>query len=314
MENRPLFTVFTPVYNRSSVLFRPYESLVKQTVRNFEWIMIDDGSTDDSWETIQSFRADFPIRTVRCPENQGKHVVWNQGVDLATGDFFVPLDSDDTCVPETLETFESLWKTIPTDQQRHYSGINVLCMNPDTYQIIGDPFPQDSFDSNNLELQYKYHLRGEKWGCIRTDILRKFRFPEQYTTFLPENYLWFQIAREYKVRCANTPLRFYYLDQENSLSKHIPKFIAQNNRLKALLFYQAWHLNTNYDWLLQSKKDLMITGGNLFRFGFHMGCSALQLAKKITNPSARLWIPFFLSAGVIRYLQDRRMRDRMVSA
>src|SRR5437762_2817315 len=101
-DNLPMiFTVFTPTYNRAGTLPRVYESLKAQTFRDFEWIIVDDGSADSTQELVQSWIGDldFPIRYFR-QQNQGKHVAVNLGVKEARGEFFLNLDSDDACVPE----------------------------------------------------------------------------------------------------------------------------------------------------------------------------------------------------------------------
>jgi glycosyltransferase involved in cell wall biosynthesis len=95
LDAAPMFTVFTPTYNRSHTLHRVYDSLHAQTYRNFEWLVIDDGSTDGTAEMIESWRrnADFPIRFFAQP-HAGKHVAHNRALDEARGRFFIVLDSD----------------------------------------------------------------------------------------------------------------------------------------------------------------------------------------------------------------------------
>ena len=95
------FTVFTPTYNRAATLARVYESLQRQTFTDFEWIIVDDGSTDETAELVQQWRSEssFPIRYIWQP-NQGKHVAFNRGVELARGELFLPHDSDDESLAE----------------------------------------------------------------------------------------------------------------------------------------------------------------------------------------------------------------------
>jgi glycosyltransferase involved in cell wall biosynthesis len=91
-----LFTVFTPSYNRARTLPRVYESLQRQTLRNFEWLVMDDGSTDDTRQLVTRWQAEsnFPIRYI-FQENQGKPAAFNHGVQEARGKLFLTLDSDD---------------------------------------------------------------------------------------------------------------------------------------------------------------------------------------------------------------------------
>lgn len=82
-----IITVFTPTYNRAHLLPRLYESLVKQTYRDFEWIIVDDGSSDNTAEVVNDWSADFPIRFF-IKENGGKHTAINLGTKLAKGELF----------------------------------------------------------------------------------------------------------------------------------------------------------------------------------------------------------------------------------
>lgn len=113
-RTRPLFTVFTPTYNRAHTLGRLYLSLKEQTLLDFEWIVVDDGSSDDTCSLVESWKSEsssFPIRYF-YQANRGKHVATNYAVREAFGFFFIILDSDDTCVPEALERFAYHWQAI----------------------------------------------------------------------------------------------------------------------------------------------------------------------------------------------------------
>jgi glycosyltransferase involved in cell wall biosynthesis len=103
------FTVFTATYNRAHTLHRVYESLKEQTYRQFEWLIVDDGSTDTTRTLVETWQqeANFLI-SYYYQENQGKHVAINRGVQEARGEYFLIIDSDDTCVPQTLERFAHL--------------------------------------------------------------------------------------------------------------------------------------------------------------------------------------------------------------
>src|SRR5438874_2378327 len=94
------FTVLTPTYNRANTLPRVYDSLRAQSFRDFEWLVLDDGSSDGTKSLIEDWQAtsDFPIRYI-YQENQGKPAAFNRGVQEASGELLLTLDSDDACVP-----------------------------------------------------------------------------------------------------------------------------------------------------------------------------------------------------------------------
>ena len=142
------FTVFTAAYNARHKLDRVYSSLCAQTFRDFEWLVIDDGSTDGSRELIESWAQDcpFPMR-YEFQENQGKHVAWNRGVTLARGELFLNLDHDDACVPQALERLKFHWDNIPNDQRAKFTAVTSLCVD-EKGSLRGTRFPRDVIDSN----------------------------------------------------------------------------------------------------------------------------------------------------------------------
>jgi FkbM family methyltransferase len=266
MGTAMLFTVFTPVFNRRETIGRVWEALRAQTWRNFEWVVVDDGSTDDVADVLDAYaaEADFPVRVHR-QENGGKHVAWNRGVEMARGELFVPADSDDAFAPEALERFRRYWLSIPEKERPGFSGVNVLCRDPETGEIVGTPFPASPMISQNLELTYRFRVRGEKWGCLRTEVLREVPFPETSVlrgSYVPESYLWYTLARQYRALCVNDPLRLYYRDCSNS----IMKTRTAGGRLRRLArnpaaryFFSRWHLRENLDYLRSDTGALLKT-------------------------------------------------------
>ena len=279
-----LFTVFTAVYNRRELIHRVWDSLRAQTVRDFEWVVVDDGSADNVVEVLEEYaaRADFPLRFERI-EHGGKHAAWNRGMQLVRGELVIPVDSDDSFAPHALERLRDLWLSIPQEERAAFSGVNVLCVDPSTGKVEGDRFPKSPLISNNLELAYVLKVAGGKWGCIRSDLLRALPFPTGpglKGSCVSENYLWYQLARKYKVLCANEPLHFYHHDAGNSvtvlnaasgLRGRLTRSVATN------YFYKSWHLNTNLDYLFRDKKDLLKTLIDIWLCGLGSGRSIRKI-------------------------------------
>src|SRR5687767_5062754 len=205
------FTVFTPTYNRAHTLERVYASLDAQSFRDFEWLIVDDGSTDDTRSLVERWRqqARFPIRYL-WQENSGKHVAFNVAVREARGELFLPFDSDDGCVPHALECFRRHWESIPGDRRARFSAVTALCKDQHG-NLVGSKFPYAVTDSNSLEIHYRFHVTGEKWGFHRTEVLRQYPFPEIRATHVPESVVWGKIALRYSTRFVNDVLRIYYI-------------------------------------------------------------------------------------------------------
>lgn len=235
MVNQTLrFTIFTPTYNRQSTLHRVYDSLCQQTYRNFEWLIVDDGSTDDTRSLVEFWQLDssFPIRYF-YQENQGKHVAYNLAALQAQGELLVCLDSDDGCVPEALERFIHCWDSLSQAEKERYSGIDCHCVAQNGHKI-GTDYPvispanasdeqpsqgklshPNALVSNYSELRLNYRVAGEKWGFQRTAVMREFLFPELRElnmSHIPESIAWIPMTQKYPVLYVNEWLRTYYHD------------------------------------------------------------------------------------------------------
>jgi glycosyltransferase involved in cell wall biosynthesis len=299
-----LFTVFTPTFNRAHTLTRVYDSLAAQTCRDFEWLIVDDGSSDDTPGLVAQWQAaaDFPIRYI-AQSNRGKHIAFNRGVGLAEGELFLTLDSDDACVPTALERLRWHWLQIPDAQRTHFSAVTGLCQDP-AGQLVGDRFPQDVCDSNTLEMKYKYRVRGEKWGFQRTDVLRRFPFPEiAGATHCPETVVWSAIAREYTTRYVNEPLRIYYpsATPEGQLTRSSPARIA-----RVAFVEHETTLNTELDWFRFAPGRFVRSAVHYVRFGLHSGRGLLEQWRHLHRWGGRLLWLAALAPGFAIYLKERR--------
>ena len=299
------FTVFTPTFNRADTLSRVYDSLSAQTFDDFEWLIIDDGSTDGTRKLVTSWQdgSTFPIRYLHQP-NAGKHLAHNWAVEEALGELFLVLDSDDACVPDALERFVFHWESIPADQRERFSAVTALCMNPDG-QLVGDRFPQDVLDSDALELIYRYRVRGEKWGVHRTDVLRRFPFPLRPRLYIPEGVVWNAIAREYQTRYVNEMLRIYFVGatgRDDQLIRRIPS----GERAAGHALQHESALNQEINWFGAIPGAFFRSAIHYTRFSFlgHQGVAAQ--GGRLTNPLARLLWALMLPLGWVSYRIDLR--------
>lgn len=216
------FTLFTPVYNRADTIHRVFNSLEKQTFKDFEFLIINDGSKDDSHEVIQELisKSNLNIRYVNNETNRHKMACIVQGVELAKGEFFLPLDSDDECVENALEIFLERYNNIPEEKLANISGVTCLCVDQNG-NLVDEKFKIDPLYSTSFENRLNELSLSEKWGFIKTDILRGIHVnPEVYSKgYIPEGILWNLIAKhKYQTMYTNDVLRIYYLDTGNRIS------------------------------------------------------------------------------------------------
>lgn len=302
------FTVFTPTYNRAHTLDRVYTSLEAQTFRDFEWLIVDDGSTDGTPALVEQWRqqARFPIRYVR-QENRGKHIAFNTGVREAHGELFLPLDSDDACVPHALARFREHWDAIPAERREQFSAVTALCKDQHG-QLVGSRFPASVVDSNSLEIHYRFHVTGEKWGFHRTDVLREFPFPDLGATYVPESVVWGRIARRYATRFVNDVLRIYYTGAPSLMFGHAPSRNAVGGRLQHLTV-----LNEQLDYLRNAPVEFFASAAHYARFSFHLGAPIGRQFKAIETAGGRLLWSLAAPTGWMLYRRDVRRGARLTA-
>ena len=249
------FTLFTPCYNGAHCIQRVFDSVIAQTYTNFEWIIINDCSTDNSDEVIKellkTLNSTIDVQYVVNERNLGKHRSWNKALDIATGDLWVCCDCDDSFAAESLEVFNERWNLVCDDDS--YCGINCLCKDPFNDKVRGIEFPTDNFTSDKLRLATLDQVPGEKWDCTRIDLLRKRTFPEVEGSYFTEVYIWWALAhRGYKLLCINKALRNYYYEP-NSL---INNPVVNLRRVKQRRLASKWYLSSEcrlYLWRYKTK-------------------------------------------------------------
>lgn len=195
-----MITVLTPTYNRAYTLSNAYDSLQKQTDYNFEWVIVDDGSTDGTEELVQGWLDEkrFHISYYKQP-NGGKHRAVNFGVKKALGEYILILDSDDTLTSDCISFFQ---KHIPEVESNEFAGLAGLRGSSRRNEAIGGQEDDGSYvDATNIE-RIKYHLGGDKAEAYKTSIMKKYPFPEfKGEKFLAEGASWDRIALDgYKIR------------------------------------------------------------------------------------------------------------------
>lgn len=196
------FTVFTPTYNRDYVLENLYKDLKCQTYKDFEWLIVDDGSTDNTRELVDRFISEEKINIRYIyKENGGKHTAINTGVNNANGELFFIVDSDDRLIEDSIETSYKQWNLF--EDKRGLCGLVGLCANTDG-TTLGTKIPEDKKICHFNDLYYKFNVKGDKTLIFLTDILKKYPFPNiKGVKFIPESIVWGEISKNYKVICIN---------------------------------------------------------------------------------------------------------------
>ena len=301
MEYKYTFTVFTPTFNRAYTLDRVFKSLKEQTFRDFEWLIVDDGSTDDTESLVESWRkeVDFPVRYF-YQKNSGHQMAFNRGVKEAFGELFLRFDSDDACLPNALECFKNHWDQIPDDVRNSFVGVSSLCQNQHG-KLIGTRFPQDVLNSDLLELKYKYKVTGEKWHLYRTDVLIDYPYPP-VGNYLPTGVFREAIAIKYKTLFINQQLLIYYVMEEGRTDQ-----ISKNWTKKQSVGFAYYHktiLNDQIKWFFHAPKEFFRSAVHYSRFSFLSGKNFFQQVRELQNFFGIFLWSLTLPIGFCVYCKD----------
>ena len=202
-------TVFTPAYNRADLLPRCFESMKRQTRKDFIWMIIDDGSKDNTREIVEQWLReplDFEIQYY-YKENGGLHTAYNEAIARIETELCVCIDSDDFMPDDAIEKILAFWETQGSDE---YAGIVGLDFDLEG-KVIGDPLPEQK-TVNLIDLHTgKYPIvNGDRTNVVRTELYRKYApmksFPGE-KNFNP-HYMHLQISQEYDFLVLNENLRF----------------------------------------------------------------------------------------------------------
>ncbi len=234
-------TVFTPTYNRGYIIEKCYTSLKRQTCKEFEWIIVDDGSTDNTEQMVTNWlkeKNEFNI-IYKKTANGGKHRAINKALDIANGRLFFIVDSDDYIVDDAIEKILKAEETIKNSKEK-YAGI-AMAKGYDDKIIVGTTFKGDYLDATTLERE-KYNINGDKAEIFYTDILKQNKFPEfEGEKFLTEAVVWNRIAEKgYKIRWFQDIIYICEYREDGLTKQGISKF---KNSPKGLLLFIKEHIS-----------------------------------------------------------------------
>ena len=305
-----MITVFTPTYNRGNLLNRLYQSLCRQNYKEFEWIIVDDGSLDDTSSIVNIIQGkhpcgDFSILYYK-KENGGKHTAVNTGVQKAHGDLFFIADSDDILPPNALQTVAEVW-----EQTKYDNSIGGICGfdgDINDGSIIGTGFPKEVhllnielsnhinigyIDATTRDVRFKLKVDGDMKEVFRTSVLREFPFPEiKGERFCPEVLVWNRIASKYKLRHINKII--YLVEyQQDGITSAITRSRMNSPIASTMTYAEMLDYNISLKWKIRSAI-------NYWRFRYCIKNKALKA------PDVKWYWRLFQIIGLLMHLKDNR--------
>ena len=252
-----MITVFTPTYNRAHTLNQLYQSLLQQDCYDFEWLVINDGSTDSTDELFNVWLQNEKTFRIRyyVVENGGKQRAINQALQLAKGEYFFIVDSDDSLLPHAISFIQNAFKSLPKDDSFiGISGIRGGLDGKPLHRIPAIDSTVGYVDANNLE-RTRHGLQADMAEAFYTEKIRKYTFPVwKGENFTPEAVIWDQMALDgYKLRWFNEVI--YLCEyQEDGLTRSSWKLLKNNPMGYAMLF----NIQLKYQTSFKAKINLCI--------------------------------------------------------
>lgn len=197
-----MLTVFTPTYNRAYRLNLCYESLLRQTNKEFKWLIIDDGSTDNTKELVENWVKEGKIEIGYIyQENQGVAKAHETALLNINTELNICIDSDDYMPDDAVENIVSFWATNGSPKYAGFIGLDKYRNG----ELVGTGFPQDLKSARFSDLYEIYGVKGDKKIVNRTDLTKKYLpFPKiQNERFPAVGYLYLLINREKEYLLCN---------------------------------------------------------------------------------------------------------------
>ena len=233
-------TILTPTYNRGENLKKLYKSLLKQKDNNFEWVIVDDGSTDNTKEIIQQFLQEAKINLKYLyKENGGKHTALNFAINKIDTDLIFIVDSDDFLTEDAIECINNIHKKYINRED--ICGYSFLRMFP-SKKINGKPIGKNEIIDDYINIRIKRNdMESDKAEVWKTKCLKEYPFPEfENEKFLGEDIVWLQLALKYKmVFCVKAIYISEYLNSGLTKNRRINNIKSPQGcfiRAKILLF------------------------------------------------------------------------------
>lgn len=271
-EYKHRFTVFTATYNRCEYLPALYEDLKNQTFKDFEWVVVNDGSSDDTDAVMSELinRRELDIVYASMTRNGGKHQAWRKGLETFGGRYVITADDDDPVLPTMLEIHSKAWEKL--EQEPAYDDfweVRTRCRK-DTGELIGPELPSPFFDSDYIEVSIKLRKGCEMQGSRKVEALREvagipsFIYEDKCSNF-SECIRWIRAAKKYKTRFIPAVTRIY--------KPNLDGLVNTGGSVRG-----AWNSFVQGGYMLLENRDLLLKY-NLGKYFFNCALVGMMAAR-----------------------------------
>ena len=311
MARPAISSVLTPTYNRAHVLHRVYDSLNRQKTRDFEWIVVDDGSTDDTPKLLAGWReeADFPITFYRYSNNRGQVPAVNEGRKLVAGAYTLKLDSDDALTDDALETIVTWRAKTGIDTMPDVCGLAFRCVD-ELGKIVGkvnngkNTLPQNIMIMSTRFARYEHGIDFDLAIAYKTSVYPDLAYGElNNCENLPPSIGLNRVPDHMKMIYVDRSIRIYYRhDNVPRLSDTPSRQVKwpRGNYIRALSV-----VNDDIGYFWKSPKRFLNSARKITRLGLHIRRSLRLQYRDLANWRSRLLWTTGIVGGCMGYLGDR---------
>lgn len=296
MQNKILFTVFTPTHNRAHLLSGLYNSLLRQTYKNFKWMLVDDGSSDNTRDVVEGFQKEGKIQIeYYFIENGFLHKAQKLSAQIVDTPYIIRIDDDDEFTDDAIETFRKEWEKITSEGASNIGEIRALAIS-DKGVISGNYQPklgQPSVDTLYIEMQLKKEMQLENISCYKSNVWKcLFSNGEENmwlydkVNHIADEIFWNRLSRIALSRYIFTALRKYH-DTPISLTKVNNKLNKQN--LYNEVFSRYLYLNEMRDYYYKYPWNFIKRVSGYCIYGFALNLSFLKIVRALDSPLCKIF-------------------------
>jgi len=298
------FTIFTPCFNSEKFIERLYNSIEAQTFKNFEWLIVEDCSTDNTKSILQDIQknSNLNINLICNKKNEMISYNCNLAVRKAVGNFIIFLGHDDELVPKALEKFDQTWSNIPISRKQQLAGMISNCQD-ELGNSVGEHMNDVDFIANFFDAFYQKGFHGEQCLCYLTSVLRDHNF-QIFDRYIPESVMLMNISDYFDTYFVKEELRIYHTDHFSFSDD-----LQTSSRIKypkGMRYLNLENLNKRPQKLLLYPSLFFKSLVNFNRFSMHSQISFFQSISDLQRLIFKVLAVLTYPLSFILFLNDKR--------
>lgn len=304
-------TIIIPTYNRKATLPRTLRSIDRQTVKDFNCIIVDDGSTDGTEQVVEDLREELSFEFVYFyKENGGVLSARLFAAEQAQTELIMPIDSDDEITEDAVEVCLKTWNSLSPEDRKKYYGLKCVCLDYETSKVVGSFF-SDDINICSYRRYFKEDSCGERFAVSRRDIfLQQYReykalMAEANSKFVPEGTLHIKYEMQYRYFCINDALRIYHRENPNSLSHGVIR-----QEICRVSYFAHTYILTHYFPNKKMPIELCLRHSlYAIKFGLLLKYRLSKMFNDVGNTHNRIVLALSLPFGIGNYLLGQKIRE-----